>query len=730
MERKTTSKEEYYLKQQQLQEFGRVKSRAPLVSRLVDEHEKVANLTLSFSKNMKQQYSKLSKWEKLFVVNFYEGKPRPTGEDRMTKIQEDIENELARLYALADDEAYFEIDINDNPDLDREFESEIKALKQRGEGELAKRYEQNANKAKAEMAKKYASTLREEYKHIVDFIKSTSYESSFKALMLRETLLKTYKKTKDEDGEKTIVKSRVEHKTIVSHMTLNADVLNTIYNELDNYTSFPNLYFAGIAISNKTIAGKNSISLAGVDTFGKGRWMKFEGKQSNKDKYIKNAQELAALVQDTPWCTKNLASSQLEQGDFYVFVDNEGKPHIAVKMSGNTVDEVRGTKGGNAQELEEDYRDVAMEFLTKNPDVEDGDKWLKKEEWNARLIEYNHQIESGKADEIDIEELLQDYLDSSADYKTHGGYENSNKTALKENLPKLRPQLVKHFNCKPEEICCVDINFEGKNKQPYVIILRNARFEDSQITSLGNLQTICGDAYFRYSQIIDLGNLQSIGGYVDFAYSQMTNLGKLQSIGGSVDFYYAQITNLGNLQSIGGYAGFDFSQITNLGNLQSIGRDADFDNSNVICLGNLQTIGGDAYFRKSKMTSLGKLKIIGKCGYFENSQISSLGNLQTIGGDAYFKNSKITNFGNLQTIGGKVDFGNNKKLEELFYSQFEKDGNGWKRKLTAQVEQEKSTDKPQKKSRLKIILKKLTSKKQKEAQDIQEKSTTKQQDNL
>lgn len=56
--------------------------------------------------------------------------------------------------------------------------------------------------------------------------------------------------------------------------------------------------------------------LDGVDTYGKGKWIKFEGKNTNPEEYLKNASELAALVQDTPWCTKQLASSQLAEGDF------------------------------------------------------------------------------------------------------------------------------------------------------------------------------------------------------------------------------------------------------------------------------------------------------------------------------------------------------------------------------------------------------------------------------
>ena len=142
-----------------------------------------------------------------------------------------------------------------------------------------------------------------------------------------------------------------------------------------------------------------------------------------------------------------------------------------------------------------------------------------------------------------------------------------------------------------------------------------------------------GYAYFRNSQITDLGQLQSIGGSAYFRNSQITDLGQLQSIGESADFRNSQITDLGQLQSICGSAYFGGSQITDLGQLQSIGGDADFGNSQITDLGQLQSIGGYAYFRGSKITDLGQL--------------------QSIGGDAYFRGSKITDWSNVK-VGCKV----------------------------------------------------------------------------
>ncbi len=56
------------------------------------------------------------------------------------------------------------------------------------------------------------------------------------------------------------------------------------------------------------------------------------------------------------------------------------------------------------------------------------------------------------------------------------------------------------------------------------------------------IQAIKGKANFENSNITSLGNLQSIGSDADFRESKITNLGKLQSIGGDADFRKSNIT--------------------------------------------------------------------------------------------------------------------------------------------------------------------------------------------
>lgn len=630
------------------------------------DERRYLNLTI---KNSVEQMN-LSKWEKLFVINFYDGKKHvlPQKEIRYEQIRKDIEEELERLYSLVDNKEQFKINANSKEIL-REYESEIKALEQRGED--ASYLKNNKDYCLEEFAAKFSNHLCEEYKHIVDFIRNTNYEPAFKALMLNETLTKTYKLDKVEDKTNTIIKKRDIHNTITGHMTLNEIVLDTIYNNISDYNNFALIYFAGLEIFNKSIAEVSTIKLEGVETYGKGKWLKFEGKTSNEKEYLANAEKLSTLVKDTPWCTKALASTQLAQGDFFVFVDNEDNPHVAVKMSGNQIDEVRGILNDNAQEIEEEYRDVTISFLENNKEIKYGKEWLEKEELNKRLIKYNEDIENDAFKVEDVEQMMKDLFE--LDYKNHGHGENTNKAKLKNNLKKIKDKLAEYYDCNEDEICIGSKIFSGTEyrKCPYKIIIGNANFSYSKITDLGNLQTIGGNIDFRNSHVEYLGKLQIIGGDVYFGGSQITNLGNLRIIGRDAYFVNSQITNLGNLQTIGGTGFFANSQVTSLGNLQTISGDAHFYNSKVTSLGNLQTIGGYADFENSQVRNLGNLQTIGGDVDFVNSQVTNLGNLQIIGGDADFRKSKIKDFGNLQRIDGEVYFDPGSELEKLYYEQFE-----------------------------------------------------------
>ena len=528
---------------------------------------------LNLSLNNQINNMNMSKWDKLFILNYYDGTENhifPPKEGRQEKIKEDIIKELERLYNLKEED--FKINPN-SKDIIREYESEIKALEARGESTDYIR--NNKERFLKELASHFSKQLYEEYKHIVDYIKETNYEDSFKVLMLRETLSKTYKLDTTK-GKKTIINKRDMHETIASHMTLNETVLNTIYNNVSDYNNFANLYFAGLEIFNKTIAKKNNISLDNVETYEMGHWIKFDGKTSNEENYLKNAQELSSLVKNTPWCTKSLASSQLSQGDFYVFIDNSNNPHIAVKMNGDEIDEVRGILNGNSQELEEDYRKVAISFLENNKEIQNGKEWLRKEEWNKRLIYYVKNIENGTFKQEDVPKLIEDYF-GDFDYMSHGG-ENSNKEKLKNLLPRIKKNIAVYYNCIEDEIVFDGVDFHDlKHKDmkvcPYKVILGYAYFGHSKIKSLGGLKVICGSADFGFSKVQDLGNLETIGRHVSFSYSQVQFLGNLKTIGGSAFFGYSQVQSLGNLTKIGGDAYFSNSKTKGFGNLERIGEE-------------------------------------------------------------------------------------------------------------------------------------------------------------
>ncbi len=612
------------------------------------ETENRRYLILNMNNNIRNM--SLSKWEKIFASNYYGNKnydgntPMFPNDNKVQIIKEDIEKELNKLYNLKKED--FKIDL-DSPSLIREYESELKALEQRGEKAKADHIRNNKTNALEELSNIYSEKLYEEYKHIVDFIKGANYEDAFKVLMLRETLLKVYKK----DDNKVIVKPRKLNETIEGHMLLNDTVLKVIYNNLDTYENFKELYYAGVAEFNNVVKEASEITLENVNTYGKGRWIKFDGRTSDSKNYAENVIRLKTLVQDTPWCTKTLASSQLEQGDFYVFVDNSNKPHIAVKMNGNEIDEVRGIKNGNAQELEEEYRDVALSFLENNKEIQNGKEWLDKEEWNKRLIEYNKKIDEGTFKSEECGKLMEDLLHK--DYRSHLN-ENSNLEELKSKLSKIKKSLAEYYNCTEEEICTGDYIPKEETTCPYKIILENADFGYSNVTDLGDLQIIVGNTYFASSKVTNLGNLQSIGGDAGFGYSSITDLCNLKSIGGRAYFCCSDLTSLGNLKSIGGSANFESSKVTNLGNLQSIEGNASFDYSSIIDLGNLQSIGRNASFSNSKVTNLGNLQSIGRNAFFSDSNVTDLGDLRSVGGYLDIRGSNITSLGNIEHVGVKI----------------------------------------------------------------------------
>ena len=566
------------------------------------------------------------------------------------KLNDFIENELQRLYNLATPEN-FVLNCENNPDLDRYINSELKALKAKGDTQA---YNVVVNSTqKQNYALRFGTKQYEEYKNLVEILKNSTYSKSFQCLILNETLNYTYRMDFSKNEPNLIVNSRKPHITITGMINLPTQVLDFIYQNAPNYTTFKKLYLDAQVNFNNAITYSN-VNFENVDTFGKGFWIKVDGIETDSINYEQNVAKLKALTANTPWCTNTLAGSHLSEGDYYVFLDNTSKPHIAIKMKGNAIDEVRGIKNGNIQELEDDYRDVAINFLQNNVEIQNGREWLEREEWNNRLIQYKQKIKDGVFESKEIGVFIQDIL--KKDFGRHGG--NSNLEDIESLLKEIKPQFAEYFNCSLDEICASDYKPQDEQTCPYKVILKNANLENSNINDLGNLKIILGNATFGNCPLTNLGELEIIGGNANFYNSEVSSLNNLYTIGGDVLFLRSKVVDLGELTYIGGDASFYDCELDNLGKITTIGGSADFRSSKISNLNDLEYIGCDVWFENSNITSLGKLTKIGRDAIFYNSDVVDLGNLKIIGDNAYFKRSKITSLKNLLSIGGSADFSN------------------------------------------------------------------------
>lgn len=365
------------------------------------------------------------------------------------------------------------------------------------------------------------------------------------------------------------------------------------------------------------------------------KWVIIPSKKNDPANFEKNVEKLKALSYKS-WCTKSYnAEPYLKRGDFNIYLEN-GQPKIGIKFIGDEIAEIQGEPNNGKipieyaervkQHIEENDYKIRYSIKKELSAIEKADKEVKKFRKDLKTaIEKNDAKTIFEYFKIKAEEDENGLL-TIAEFKQPSENYTYSYIGIDEN--KLFEKIKK--------------------------ITKNADFENSKVTNLGNLESIEKNAVFRNARITNTGKLQSIGGYANFRDSEITNLGNLVSIGKSAEFTNSKITSLGNLKFIGAHAFFGDSQITDLGNLEFIGKEADFVNSQITSLGNLKYIGEHAYFNNSRIANLGNLKFIGGNAIFSNSQITRLGNLESIGGKADFTHSKITNLENLKSVGENV----------------------------------------------------------------------------
>jgi len=624
-------------------------------------------LSFNVSKNLSNRFSSLDKWELLFVNEYYKGKEIPTGKDRIKEIRNQINRELFNLmqnFYYSD----MEIDYTNNPYLEKRLENSIKSLEANGEYIKAKEVKENREKYLEEMAEAFSKTLYLQYHDICNILRINDYSPAFKYLMLKETLTTTYR----YDNGNKIVEKREAHKTIFPHMLFNKYILDGLYNNVDKYNKFSNLYFYILDKYNEFILKENS----------KGHWIKFDSKDHDSINFEENVNKLNILVANTPWCTKKVPSLHLADGDFYVYIGDDSKPHIAVKTTGNRLDEIRGVNGESAQEIENEYRSIAIEFLKSHSYLERSKEWLEKEERNERMFNYLNKIRSNSYTDEYIISLVKDL--NLYEKHLHGGVTNSNELEIINEIRnnKILKNMIQKINGNGKKIEKVISDIECNERiVEYLEKIENGTLKEDKLDQLSK------DLFYNFNfnnqnqvMLIDLLNAKpnlfksELAKYYNINENEIYfGDDSMTSINGTDEFPYKVVLgniynvstkNLNKLEYIYGNLCLGYSSDINLSNLVKVGKDLvviEAINPNFDSLVSVE--GNIMAFRA--ITSFPNLKSIGLDANFEDAQITNLNELVTVGNDLILSSSKIDELRKLATVSNNIVIDNNTFVKEF-----------------------------------------------------------------
>lgn len=394
-------------------------------------------LSFIVDKNTKNRYKGLEKWGLFFANDYYKGKEKPKGKDRFDKIFKDARNESDKLLQLSN--KHFIISVENNPYLDRRLQEQIDTYKASGDIDKAKELEENHNKYLNELANNISENLWTQYCNVVSnnlLYDRSKYDDAFRCLIVNEMLTKIYRY---ENGNR-IVEKRIPHKTISPFILVNKYVLDYMYNNVNDYVSFTDLYFDALEKYNDEFLNNGQLVFNRNDL---GYWIRFTGREAGSKELEINAQNLGNLIRDTPWCTKKDPKLWItDNREFLVFVDNFNMPHIAVSINDGELEEVRGIKGNQDQEIEDEYRKITIDFLNDNSYIYNSEEWLEKEERNQRLYVYLKMLRNNKYTLEDLKKLVKDL--NKKEINRHGEVNSNEKEIIKiiEKDSKLKNDLL------------------------------------------------------------------------------------------------------------------------------------------------------------------------------------------------------------------------------------------------------------------------------------------------
>lgn len=622
-------------------------------------------LNIQHSKKIESSFAKLSKWEKIFANNYYKN-GLPNDKWKLDTVKDDVGKELKRLIKICGDKNYFMPDIHNSEQLKRHIDIQIKKAEAVGDLSFLKFVEQNYDAYAMQEASKFGRILYEQYYNLAKALQDTDYEYAFRAVILADALEKTYEFNYQNDTLNIKADNRVNGETITGIMNLTVENLRYIFNNVENYQSYKSLLLDSIILNRPKISEYATIENS--ECYGKGQWVKFLGKQNDPNNYLSNAQKLEALVTNTPWCTKNMAADQLTRGDFYVFVDNNGLPHVAVCMNGSEVDEVRGIEDDSSQIIEEYYSDVTESFLLNNMSLENSRQWLSDSKWQSSCLKLIKKIENNKFNAKDIPE----YLDAIKyeQFRPHSPT-NKHQETLLAALPNLVDAFAGYYNCKPEQVVIGDMDENNYDENAVVVIgdvhlnepakLSNnlkavvggsfSAYRNKSLTSLNNLEYVTKYLSVRHCPLEDFGNAKVLTANIELDTIRTLKVPQnTEVIKGSIDMTSCYIRHFGSIKKVEGTLKVDCSKLVSFGNIEEV-EELELYASDINSLGKLNKVYNNATISACpKLIDLGSLSKVGTKLTITNCPIISLGQVSKVSEISLERLPNIVDLGKVKSV--------------------------------------------------------------------------------
>ena len=514
---------------------------------------------------LEQNDLSLTDWEMIFWQN-NKDKNFGNNKDVVEKIRLEIKRQLAEYHIYSDDYNKFKIRVEGNEDLER--------------------YTINhPGKMVAQWAEEFGQIQFRQYNELLNLLDNSNYDDAFKCLIFKEVLTNVYRIKNQNNVDMISVDKRILGETLQELMFLPKQVLDYLYNKSNKYKSFKTAYEAANQDYKSIISAQNSEFVKDIKTFGKGEWIRIPSKENDPVNFYQNVNKLKMLSRKS-WCTYDNPEIHLMNGDMYIFVNNESKSEIAVKLIGDDLDEVRGADSGFAQEIGQEFRDVAIEFLKENQKWKNADKWLDKEQRNSRLFQYLKHYYNDSFEKIDLDNF---YFDILKDDELVHGIENSLLRELRSKFEfneKIREVFLNSFNknfgtnfkmkdvhfgnitsksdfSKSIAVVFGDVNItntkdsttivEKKEQKPLTLfgkVVSRYKKADSLSDNIARLKYIIGNANFCNSDIKNLDMLCYVYKMLNLQGSEVENLDSLECVGESINLTSSKVKILPKLKSV------------------------------------------------------------------------------------------------------------------------------------------------------------------------------------